>query len=265
MGSTYAIKVLTPSCRLMPSIMASTHTHTHVRIPCRNAVNNSYSIHVSGSFFCQFSQFHHKSWQHLTRCYKNDLAALFCCATHTHRARERERDICAESLNQINLICRTTHTIASSVRDLHRNRSTLHAGAPPAHPPGGDSSGVCACLSAANKRHRCIDACQLGSALQSAECRVQLLGCLLPAPVGSAAAAAACHNASLPSAAKTARRINCNCQSSAGGRRVAGGALGQGQGQATVGSNTHCQVTLATPPALSCACLCLRAAGSQSS
>lgn len=29
---------------------------------------------------------------------------------------------------------------------------------------------MCACLSAANKRHRCIDACQLGSALQSAEC-----------------------------------------------------------------------------------------------
>lgn len=149
----------------------------------------------------------------------------------------------------------------------HAPRRCPNPPAPPT-PPGGNWSGVCACLSAANKRHRCIDACQLGSALQSAECRELLLGCSLAAPVGSAAA---CHNASLPSAAKTARRINCNCQSSTSGWRATAGA--QGQGQATVdsrqssgGSNTHCQVTLATPllPALSCVALHRPAGGRQS-
>lgn len=143
---------------------------------------------------------------------------------------------------------------------------------PPAPPttPEGNWSGVCACLSAANKRHRCIDACQLGSALQSAECREQLLGCSLAAPVGSAAA---CHNASLPSAAKTARRINCNCQSSTSGWRAAAGALGQGQGEATVDSRQAAATLIARLhlPHRCCLlslvwhCIGLRAAGSQSS
>lgn len=92
---------------------------------------------------------------------------------------------------------------------------------------------------------------------------MQLLGCLLPAPVGSAAAAAACHNASLPSAAKTARRINCNCQSSAGGRRVAGGALGQGQ--ATVGRRQqHSLPGYTCHTACALLCLPLPAGGRQS-